>query len=65
MTVEAMLWLQELDVAARVNMWLQDKLLKSSFSGFCRDFRFFQIHGLSEPTTVYVTVYGTAVIQPL
>ena len=48
MTAEAMLWLQELDVAAAVKMWLQDKLLKSSFSVICHDSIFFQIHGLSE-----------------
>ena len=49
MTAGAMMWLQEEDVAAGVKMWLHDKLLKSSFSGFCRDFRIFQIRGLSEP----------------
>ena len=43
------MWLQEQDMAAGVQMWLQDKLLKISFSGFCHNFRFFQIHGLLEP----------------
>ena len=49
MIAGAMMWLQEQDVAAGVKMWLQDKLVKSSFSGFCRNLRFFEIQGLSEP----------------
>ena len=49
MTAGVMIWLQEQYVAAGVKMWLTDKLLKSSVSGFCRIFRFFQIHGLLEP----------------
>ena len=36
-------------VAAGVKIWLQDKLLKSSFSGICSLSIFFHIHGLSEP----------------
>ena len=36
------MWLQEQDVAAGVNMWLQDKLLKSSFSGFVAILDFFR-----------------------
>ena len=38
MTTGAKLWLQEQDVAAIVKMWLQDKLLKSSFSVICCNF---------------------------
>ena len=41
MTAGAMLWLKEKDVAAGVKMWRQEKLIKSSFSGICCDFRFF------------------------
>ena len=48
MPAEAMLWLQELNVAAGVKVWLQDKLLKSSFSVIFRNFIFFQIHGFLE-----------------
>ena len=42
LTAGAMMRLQEQDVAAGVHMWLQDKLLASSFSSFCRNFRFFR-----------------------
>ena len=39
-TAGAMMWLQEQDLAAGVKMWLQDKLLKLSFSSFCRNLDF-------------------------
>ena len=39
MTAEAMLWLQELDVAAGVKMWLQYKLLKKSYSVICQNLK--------------------------
>ena len=52
------MWLQEQNVAAGVKMWLQDKLLKSSFSVICCDFIFFQIHGLSEPHYLVLFLLG-------
>ena len=45
----AMLWLQEQYVAAGVKIWLQDRVLKSSFTGICSISLFFQIQSLSKP----------------
>ena len=39
-------------------MRLQDKLLISSFLGFFRDFRFLQIHALSESLYLVLSLLG-------
>ena len=58
MTVETILWLHEQDEAAGVKMWLQDKLVKSIFSGFCCNFRFVDVHRLLEPLYLVFFLFG-------
>ena len=57
-TAGAKMWMQEHNVAAELKMWLQDTRLKSSFLFFCPNFRFFQIHGLSEPLYLVLFLLG-------
>ena len=52
------MWLYEQVVASGVKIWLQEKLLKSSFSRFCSNFSLFQIHGLSEPLYLVMFLQG-------
>ena len=53
LTAGAMMWLQEQDVALGVKMCLQDELLKSTFSGFCRNLDLFRFTVFRSPFTLY------------
>ena len=53
-TEAAMMWLQEQDMAAGVNMWPQENLVKI-VSHVLSSFPIFQIYGLLEP--LYLVVF--------